>query len=295
MSDKICVLIPTYNRAGILELTLPTWLRSRWITRAIIVADADNNEHRGKYEEALTRLNEKYGGRITYVINRGRSGSVNSRNKLLKLAYEENCSYAIMADDDYILPNPEHPLKMARWFLINKNVGAVGGKVILINKRTIDPDFFLNTPIPIADPLTKALGYIFLDVKNGPRYAEYLTHFFMIRKEAVERIRYDTSYKATAFREESDLHEQIKRLGYKLILDPNICVYHIGIEYGGDRSESKEGIRMYWKTRNHIKFITKWQHQPLKTWYILTTALLLTLYRPWHIHEILKGIRDGLR
>ncbi|MEM3961615.1 MAG: glycosyltransferase family 2 protein, partial [Sulfolobales archaeon] len=259
------------------------------------VADASNETYLGEYEEVLKELNRVYGGRLVYILNIGRSGSVNARNKLLKLASEEKCGYVIMADDDYILPNPEFPLRMALWFHANREVGAVGGRVIMLNRRRVDPDFFLNTPIPIADPLTKALGYIFLDVRNGPRYAEYLTHFFMIRGGLANVVKYDEVYGGTGFREESDLHEQIKRLGHKLLLDPRVYVYHIGIEYGGDRVEMSMGRRMYWKARNHAKFISKHHGQPLKTWYLFMSAMLLILYRPWYLREIVKGISDGLR
>ena len=261
----------------------------------IIVADASNKEYLGRYEEVLIELSKIYSNKLIYVLNLGRSGSVNARNTLLRLANEESCEYAIMADDDYILPNPEFPLRMALWSRADIKVGAVGGRVIMLNKRIVDPDFFLNAPIPIADPLTKVLGYIFLDTRNGPRYAEYLTHFFMIRQELLDMVRYDNVYGGTGFREESDLHEQIKRLGYRLLLDPRIYVYHIGVEYGGDRAEISMDKRMYWKARNHTKFVSKYYKEPLRTWYLTTSAALLTLYRPWHVREVFRGIRDGLK
>ncbi|WP_446752875.1 glycosyltransferase family 2 protein [Vulcanisaeta sp. JCM 16161] len=294
MSDSLCVLIPSYNRANIIGLTLPTWLRSRWVSRAIIVAESMREEEVGKYEEVLSKLNKAYNGKITYVLGRGRSGSVNARNKLLKLATECNCRYAVMADDDYVLPSPEYPARMARWLRI-KDVGAVGGRVVMVNKRMVDPDFFLNAPIPIADALTKILGYILLDVRNGPRYAEYLTPFYMIKQDLIGKVQYSGEYLGTAFREESDVHEQIKRLGYRLIIDPQVYVYHLGLEYGGNRAEMPMRDRMYWKARNHTRFIRKWFRQPLETWYLITGALILTLYRPWHLPAILKGVREGLR
>ncbi len=292
--DNICVLIPSFNRANVIKSTLPTWLRSRWVSRIIIVADATSDDEVGRYEEILVELNKAYGGKITYALNKGRLGSVMARNKLLKLAIECDCQYAIMADDDYVLPNPEHPARMAKWLKFNE-VGAVGGKVIVVNKRAVDPDFFLNTPIPIADALTRALGYIFLDVRNGPRYAEYLTPFYMIKRDLMDRVWYSNEYLGTAFREESDVHEQIRRLGYRLILDPEVYVYHLGLEYGGNRADTSMGNRLYWKARNHARFVRKWYNQPLKTWYLATGALILTLYRPWHLPIILKGLRDGLK
>ncbi len=44
-----------------------------------------------------------------------------------------------------------------------------------------------------------------MDVKHGPRLAEFVTAFFMIKGEAVRNVRYDDFYDSTnGFREESD-------------------------------------------------------------------------------------------
>ena len=274
---------------------MSTWLMSRWVSEVIVVADASSPQQLDSYEDVLAGLREAHRGRVIYKLRQGRSGSVHARNLLLELAEAEGCRYAIMADDDYILPDPEFPLRMSRWLLADSEVGAVSGRVEQLRRRSEDPDFFLNVPLPIADALSRALGYVFLDVRSGPRYAEYLTPFFMLRGELLGRVRYDAAYDTpTAFREESDVHEQVRRLGYRLVMDPRVYVYHLGLEYGGDRLGIPMGERMYWKARNHAKFVMKWRREPLRVWHLLAGALLLATYKPWHAVKVLKGLRDGL-
>jgi GT2 family glycosyltransferase len=288
----ICVLIPSYDRPNIIAVTLPRWLEARDVSSVIVIAQASNEEGLSRYERVLSR----YGDKVVYILVRGRLGSVNARNKLLELAVRNNCEYGLMVDDDLLLPDGNFTKIMRMYIDQHSDVGAVGGRVIPLRRRAIDPDFFLNTPIPIADALTRLTGYIFLDVRNGPRYAEYLPHFFMMHGELLSRIRYSKAFETpTAFREESDVYMQIKKLGYKLLLIPQVFVYHLALEEGGDRPRMTMKERIYWKSRNHTKFIIKWVKSPItKTWYLLNTITILTLYRPQHIGTILKGLRDGL-
>lgn len=274
-------------------MTIPTWLKAHDIAKIIVIAESSSADGIEKYRKALS----KHGNKVIHLLSRGRLGSVNARNILLKLATENNCSHALMADDDYLLPRQHFTKIMLSYIEKNPNVGAVGGRVIPIRRRAIDPDFFLNTPIPIADALTKLTGYIFLDVKNGPRYAEYLPPFFMIRGDILTKIKYSKDLDTpTAFREESDLQEQIKRLRYRLLFLPQIYVYHLAPEEGGNRSEIEMKERMYWKSRNHTKFIIRWTNSQFKkVWYIFNTVLILALYRPQYISTVLKGIRDGIK
>ncbi|WP_069807906.1 glycosyltransferase family 2 protein [Vulcanisaeta thermophila] len=294
---RIAVLIPSYRRPHILKLTLPSWIKG-YVDYLVVAADSPDDTEINMYRKVLEEARKSQNNvEIIYELYRGRRGSVNARNKLLEIASELDAEYIVMADDDYILPKADSLARMALWLRKLKEVGAVGGRVIMARRRTADPDFFLNTPINIADPLTKITGFIFLNVEKGPRYAEYLTHFYMTRKDIAAKVRYDKLFETpTGYREESDVQEQIKKMGYKLLIDPKTYVIHLGMEEGGDRLTIPESQRFYWKARNHIQFILKHQkHTPQRIWYILTSLTLLTLYRPWHIKHILKGFNNGLK
>jgi len=185
---------------------------------------------------------------------------------------------------------------MARRLDLDNRCGAVGGKVVVIRRRS-DPDFFLNLPMNLADLMSRITGYVFLDLKHGPRFCEFLPHFFMIRRDVLDKLRYDEIFDTpTGFREESDFQLQIKRLGYRLIYDPRIYVIHLTIEKGGNRPKMSMRERVYWKARNHTVFILKWNKSILKKiWYITFSVLILSLYRIWYVPWILKGVKDGMR
>ena len=165
--------------------------------------------------------------------------------------------------------------------------------MINLGNRAVDPDFFLN--LPIADSLSKALGYIFLDVKHGPRLAEFVPAFFMIKGEAVKNVRYDEFYDSTnGFREESDFQQGVKKAGYKLVFNPYFYVYHIPIEEGGNRGVSLLR-RIFGKSKANTYFSFKWYSKPKAIWYVLVSSIILILYSPNNALEVMKGIKDGLK
>ena len=295
MDNCIVVLIPSYNRPEWLEITLPSWLKAKYVSKIFVLAQAPSRDILEKYE----RVFKKYegSGKIVYKLILKKLGSVKARNVLLDIAMQyNNCKYVVMADDDYLLPEENSLVLMAMNLESDEKVGAVGGKVIA-KRRRMDPDFFLHTPINLADSLSRLTGYVFIDVKHGPRYSEFLPPFFMLKREIIDKgIRYDKLLEApTGFREESDFQLQIKHLGFKLLFNPRVHVIHLPAEEGGNRPRMSMKERMYWKARNHAIFVFKWNKSILKRiWYLVISTLMLLLYRPHHILWIFKGLKDGI-
>jgi GT2 family glycosyltransferase len=294
-NNGIAVLIPSYDRPEILKITLRKWLEANFIDKIFLVAEASSRDILDKYKEVIMEYNKN--GQIVYKLTLKRLGSVKARNALLEMASKHNCKYVVMADDDYILPDRNSLILMVRRLDLNDRLGAVGGKVIVKSRRK-DPDFFLNLPWNLADLASRLVGYVFLDIKHGPRISEFLPHFFMLRTRILDGgIRYDEVFDTpTGFREESDFQQQIKYMGYSLLYEPKAYVIHLAAEKGGDRPEKmKMKERMYWKARNNTIFIFKWNKSILKkVWYILSSILILLLYRPWHVLQIFRGVKDGM-
>ena len=171
-------------------------------------------------------------------------------------------------------------------------IGLVGGRVINLQKRRVDPDFYLNLPY-IADALTRLTGFIVLNVKHGPREAEYTPHLFAIEAKKIISmgIRYDENYGGTGYREESDFQKQIRELGYKIIFEPRFYAYHLAVESGGDRGLGLED-RMYWKWMNHTYFMTKWHYPLYKKIFSYT---ILTSYALLNGISAIKGILKATR
>jgi GT2 family glycosyltransferase len=296
LNGGIAVLIASYNRPRILKITLRSWLEANFVDKIFLVAEASSKNILEEYEEIIKEYNKN--GQIVHKLAFKRLGSVKARNALLEMASKHNCNYVIMVDDDYLLPDQNSLVTMARRLDLDGRLGAVGGKVIVTRRRE-DPDFFLNLPLNLADLASKLFGYVFLDIKHGPRISEFLPHFFMLRARILDSgIRYDEVFNTpTGFREESDFQQQIKCMGYSLWYEPKAYVIHLAAEKGGDRPDKmRMEERMYWKARNNTVFIFKWNKSILKkVWYTLFSTLILSLYRPWHVLQIFQGIKDGIR
>ncbi|MEB3798329.1 MAG: hypothetical protein G5Z42_05890 [Caldisphaeraceae archaeon] len=282
-----CVGIPSYNRPSIIKKSVKSFYDNNFIELIIVVADAGLKSIAQEYKGYLSELDKK----VFYEVKLGRRGSVNARNRLLRLGYELGCEELIMADDDYFLVDRKTPVILSSH--IKNGAGMAGGAVRSLIKRTVDPDFFLNSIV--ADPISDITGYVLLDVRHGPRYAKYLTPFFSINGELLNKVRYDNAYNTpTAFREESDLQRQVRKLGYKLVFDPRAWVIHLGLDEGGNRNNMDEGERLYWKSFGSTSFILKWDrgfNLPLK---LTLSSLIMMIYRPRRAASVLYGIRDSI-
>jgi GT2 family glycosyltransferase len=268
---------------------LNSWLEKEEVDTLIVKADSSKREEYERYKETLEKVKDKS---IIYEVSDKKSGPTTAKNRVLEMALQNGCKFMIYADDDHYIPI-DSDVKGSLRILLNESIGAVGGKIVNLSNRSVDPDFFLN--LAIAEPLSKALGYIFLDVKHGPRFAEFVPAFFMVENEAVNNVRYDEFYDTTnGFREESDFQQGIKRAGYKLVFNPYFYVYHIPIEEGGDRGVSLSR-RIFGKSKANTYFSFKWYSKPRAIWYVLASSILLMMYYPSSFSEVLKGIKDGIK
>ncbi len=287
----VFVGIPSYNRARVLGLCLRSFLGSKLVRGFIVIADAASVSEAELYIKAIKEV-ENAGFEVIHDVRVGRRGSVKARNQVLDIARENLADDVLMLyDDDYIYPGDKTLVNALQW-LRNDSVGIVGGRVVNLRRRKVDPDFTLNVP-HLADTLTRITGFIILNTKHGPREVEYTTPLMMMRTKVLNRgIRYDEGYGGTGYREESDLQRQVRELGFKVIFEPRFYTYHLAVEQGGNRYSDLED-RMYWKWRNHTYFMNKWQYPITKkilSYTILTTYALLN--GPAAIRGIVKAVRN---
>jgi len=261
----------------------------------IIVADATDLVLLDRYKEVVKNVANCLSD-VIYDIKLGRRGSVNARNRIFELANQHFTNHCVLItyDDDYICPLGDWLYPIYRW-LNNEAIGVVGGGVINLRRRRIDPDFSLNLLPHVADVLTKTTGFILLDTKHGPRYVEYTTPLMAIKMSLVKKgLRYDPEYRGTGYREESDLQEQVRNLGYKIVFEPRFYVYHLNLEKGGNRAMQDVATRFYWKARNHTYFMLKHQKPIHKL--ILSSLIIMTyalLYGNKTLTSAMRGLKEA--
>jgi glycosyltransferase involved in cell wall biosynthesis len=288
---KIFVGIPSYNRGRIFYYCIKSFVKSKLINGFILVIDVSSDIEKEFYVQALNELVDR-GFEVIYDINAGRRGSTRARNLILDMAEKNLGSKDILLlyDDDYIYAGDKSVIPALDW-LKNGDVGVVGGRVINLRKRKVDPDFALNIPY-LADALTRLTGFIFLNTKHGPRYVDYTTPLMALRVEILSKgVRYDENYGGTGYREESDLQRQVKSLGYEIVFEPRFYAYHLAIESGGNRYSDLED-RMYWKWKNHTYFMNKWRYSLHKK---VLSYMILTLYALLNGVPAIRGIAKAAR
>ena len=287
---KFVVGVPSFNRPKPLELALTRLARR--IDSVIIVADATDLVLLDRYKEVVKNV-ANYLSDVIYDIKLGRRGSVNARNRIFELANQHFTNYCVLItyDDDYICPLEDWLSPIHKW-INNEVVGMVGGRVINLKRRRIDPDFNLNILPYVADILTKVTGFIFLDTRHGPRYVEYTTHLMAIKMSLIKRgLRYDPEYRGTGYREESDLQEQLRKLGYRIVFEPRFYVYHLNLEAGGDRAIQDIATRFYWKARNNTYFMLKHRKPVYK---LILSNLIIATYALLHGSKAFTSATKGL-
>ena len=295
---NISIGIASYNRPILFKKSLTSALDTELIHRAIVACDADSREVLKQYENIISHIRDVYNVDITYSLYLGRRGSTSARNWILDKA-SEMLSFndiLVLIDDDHIITGVDS-LKCLIEDFSDSEVGLVGGKIIDLTKRRIDPDFYVNLFPWLSETLTKLTGFIFLDVKHGPRYTYYLPPLLAIRVDLLKKgIRYDVNYKGTAYREESDLQEQVRALGYKLLFDPRFKAFHLALEYGGNRADNDIASRIYWKARNHTYFAKKNRYSSLK---LCSSLAIIAIYAFMHglksMKAFKKGVVDGIK
>ena len=286
MVVKVFIGVPSYNRARILKLCLHSFSTSKLVKGFIIVADALSESEARYYVELIEKLAD-LGIETLYDVKVDRRGSTRARNRVLEIAKENLCNKDVLVlyDDDYLYPG-DHALMWALKLLQNPSIGIVGGRVINLRRRKIDPDFALNIP-HLADILMRLTGFIVLDVKHGPREVEYTTPLMAMRVEVLhEGVRYDENYRGIGYREESDFQRQVRELGLRIVFEPRFYTYHLAVDFGGNRYSDLED-RIYWKWKNHTYFMSKWRYPLYKK---ILSYVILSFYAVLNGPAALKGI-----
>jgi GT2 family glycosyltransferase len=288
---RVFVGVPSYDRAKVLRLCLSSFSNTRLVRGFIVVADSTSKGEAEHYAKVVKEIMNA-GFEVLHDISVGRRGSVRARNRVLEIARGSlSDGVVVLYDDDYLYPG-DHALIRALSLLRDASIGIVGGRVINLRRRRVDPDFALNVP-RLADALTKLTGFIVLNTKHGPREVDFTTPLMAMKIRVLNRgIKYDESYRGIGYREESDLQRQVRDLGLKIVFEPRFYAYHLAVEEGGNRYSDLED-RMYWKWKNHAYFMNKWRyptHKKMLSYAILIAYALLN--GPSAVRGIMKAVWD---
>lgn len=237
---EISAIIPTFNRAEILETNLNHLLKFKEIKEVLVIDDGSTDN--------TQKIVKKFSSRIPikYIKNKKNLGSAKCWNIGIKKASRE---FTILLNDDtYIIQE--------NFFDFIKEDAA---KADIIGPRV--QNTLYEKKINLIYKIKKSLfGVLFGDPhlpwSKKPSFARFVSGIMFSKTEIMKNLLFDELFDGNCFREESDFQKRARIAGYSIIYDPRIYVLHDQREFGGQRRFSKQEDRK-WRYVNHIRFLQK--------------------------------------
>jgi GT2 family glycosyltransferase len=226
------VIIPTFNRALILEKNLEKLMEIRDKIELIIIDDGSKDITEKIVEKYLRIM------RITYHKNKKNMGSPYSWNLGIQLA--KNDSLLLLNDDTFII-NPQKFLNILKIDL--KSADIIGFKIIDNESKKSIFDAFLSF----------FAGNIYFYQGNKQKYVDFTSGCMLITRKVSNLVKFNLIYKGNAYREESDFQVRARKFGFKILYDPNLSIYHLKAKKGGQRERNDKK----WYIINHLIFLRR--------------------------------------
>lgn len=232
MKKTISIIIPTYNRARILERVLQQLLAQTQIPDEVIIVD----DHSTDNTFAIVRKYANRNKEIQYILNSGRYQRDAKKTGLKKA----NSDYIGFLDDDVIIEDKDFFAKLQHHL---KNTTVIQAKVILENmgKKNIFHESWFDhiaiRPYPVLELMAGNLNtgsrprriYPLIEFGNffHTQYKEYFIDKNLIKDG------YGESYLSSM---------KLYRFGIPLILIPELLIRHPGALQGGSNRFDKKNI-----------------------------------------------------
>lgn len=211
----ISVVIPTHNRAAVLERTLRAFDAQDYPRRRyelIVVDDGSTDET----PERTARLSAEMHSRLA-VLRQDSAGPAAARNRGIRAAQGE---IVLLSGDDCIPP----PQLLAEHARIHA-AACPGERIAVLGHIAWHPDL---TPTPLLDVLARGAQFAFgaiHDKNHVPFTHFYSSNVSVRRSDLLEVGLFDESFRDAAF-EDTELGYRLERAGVRLVYNPSAVTYH---------------------------------------------------------------------
>lgn len=280
----VSILLPTYNRANLLERCVDSILAQSYSNWELIISDDRSTDDTPLVAKKIAKKD----ARIRYRRNSTRQGCYANRNIAISIS---NGDLIFMIEDDLTLePDCIEILVKTYEDLKSKdiNVGAIAPRWLLGHKKT--QVLFKNAFSYVGKSKRKDKQEpCWLDIKTGIAYQNfeidldnvqevvYVHACSLFPKSVIEEVEgYDKAYYKGTFLGETDLSFRIKRKGYKQYFQPKAIEHHKRSDTGGLSEPSSSISYYYYLIRNEIIFRIK--IFGMKSLYMIPAFLLFIIF-----------------
>lgn len=237
---EVSVIIPTYNREGVLVDTIQSVLKQKFEGWELLVVD-QSIKHDTKTLEFLHKNKQKlnYFPVTPPSLPAARNfGISRAKGRII-----------IFIDDDVLI---DSGFIQAHWDSHQRDeIVAVAGRVKEKGKQ-------LSQTLTYFKKTGFGAGNFNYTKKAFAETAQGCNMSF--KKDILNRIGgFDTNYIGNAIREESDVSYKLKKLGYLTLFNPKASLFHLVYQKGGCR-EDKPTYENYIQYRNEMLFFLR--HRP---------------------------------
>ena len=231
----VSVIIPTYNRAYMLEKSLRSVMNQSYGHIEVIVVDDNSNDNTTEVVKLLGREDK----RIKLIRNKIHSGLPKSRN--IGLLYARG-DLVFISEDDLILSKDAIEILVNTYLKLSRRlkIGAISPRIILVSKsRSYVQLYECKYIVGLLNALTGEPCYCYDIMSNRIIPAQHPPATSLIPKHVFNDIgTYYTVYKLNYVREESDLYLRMLKKKYVLIYQPKAVAFHVTGFRGGCTVES---------------------------------------------------------
>lgn len=239
---KVSVVIPTYNRNRVLVQTIKSVLNQKFKNFELLIVDQSK-----KHDKFTQNFLEKVKSENVKYYKIGPPSLPAARNFGLKKARGKIIIYI---DDDVILDDGF--IKAHYESYIKKKAVAVAGRIKEKNKPVSHELLYLRKTSFGAGNFNY-LKYGFAQTSQGCNMS--------FKKHLLLKVGgFDTNFIGNAMREETDLCFKLRKMGKKILFNPNASLFHLFFKTGGCR-EKKTIHDNYIIYRNEMIFFLR--HRPL--------------------------------
>lgn len=254
MRDIVTVVVPTYNRAHLLDETIPSYLQDE-VKEIIVVDDASTDDT----PDVLSVLANRFPGKIRFVRNDENRKQAFSKNRGKELA---NTPWIYFGDDDSVLHKGSirNLLDTAQ----RKKADIVGAIALYCRKGESPYDALLRykSQSSTSDALSfvdlSRLQFNFSLRPDGCIELPVAQASFIIRRELCMTHEFDTIYTHNCYREETDFLLCCFEQGAKIFLCGEAFQINLPPELATGGARSGHRIFYEWYSLiNTWKFIRK--------------------------------------
>jgi glycosyltransferase involved in cell wall biosynthesis len=259
MSDpRVSVIIPSFNRAGLLPRTIPAYLQPE-TAELLLVDDCSTDDTERAAAELAAR-----DPRIRYIRSERNLKQTHAKNLGIAAA---RFSLVYFGDDDSVLL----PGSLSRLVATMDELGAdvVGARALYMESAEDEADFdaFSERQPELRGDLVAPLSLRthFECRAGGPIEAAFVHAAFLTRRELAARLLFDEGYRGNCYREETDFLIRAKASGARIFFEPRAAQVNLprsssggGAHGGASASFVRKKLRYFsdvlW---NNARFLKK--------------------------------------